>query len=259
MGSQGVVSISGHVPTSSDKLWPKVFVIGPMVRYAEDLPLVMRILANENCRQLRLDKPVDLSSLKIYFLEDDDSSVITDTVQPDIRMAMRKVISHMKTKYNVTAQQETKSMCIEVFKYLMGLSDISLPVLMYGMMKKCSSSAVSESERTRMNEKNGQLKKHLKELLSDNAVFLYPTTTHCAPFHKEMYHRTLNVTFTIPCNALGLPATSCPVGLNDKGLPVGIQVIAGPCQDRLCLALAKEIETAFGGWIPPPDTGLMNK
>nr|CAD7200387.1 unnamed protein product [Timema douglasi] len=288
-----VVSISGHVPTSSDKLWPKVFVIGPMVRYAEDLPLIMRILANENCRQLRLDQPVDLSSLKIYFLEDDDSSVIPDTVQPDIKMAMRKVINHMKTKYNVTVQQmdteslrnsliqlsvpilamddvtdvfqkksnpkENKSMCIEVFKYLMGLSDISLPVIMYGMMKRCSSSAVSDNERTRMNEKNGQLKKHLKELLSDNAVFLYPTTTRCAPFHKEMHHRILNITFTIPCNTLGLPATSCPVGLNDKGLPVGIQVIAGPCQDRLCLALAKEIETAFGGWIPPPDTGLVNK
>nr|CAD7454841.1 unnamed protein product [Timema tahoe] len=100
----GVISLSGHVPTSSDKLWPKMFVIGPMVRYAEDLPLMMRILANENCRQLRLDEPVDLSSLKIYFLED-DSSVVTDTVQPDIKMAMRKVINHMKTKYNVTAQQ----------------------------------------------------------------------------------------------------------------------------------------------------------
>nr|CAD7439053.1 unnamed protein product [Timema bartmani] len=313
----GVISLSGHVPTSSDKLWPKMFVIGPMVRYAEDLPLMMRILANENCRQLRLDEPVDLSSLKIYFLED-DSSVVTDTVQPDIKMAMRKVINHMKTKYNVTAQQmdtqglrnslvqlsvpllkmddvtdvfqkksnrkETKSMCIELLKYLMRLSDISPPVIMYGIMKKLSIAIVSDRESTRMNEKNGQLKKHLKcarlqaygfrvrfpagtlgiflergittnvtrELLSNNAVFLYPTATHCAPFHREMYHRILNVTLTIPCSALGLPATNCPVGLNDKGLPVGIQVIAGPCQDRLCLALAKEIETAFGGWIPPP-------
>nr|CAD7587514.1 unnamed protein product [Timema genevievae] len=363
----GVISLSGHVPTSSDKLWPKVFVIGPMVRYAEDLPLMMRILANENCRQLRLDEPhhvllpvqvirictkyakklgmskvefkiripvfawrerlenkfrknqpqytqtgfepqspmssevwsivrlmaltirplnqVDLSSLKIYFLED-DSSVVTDTVQPDIKMAMRKVINHMKTKYNVTAQQmdtqglrnslvqlsvpllkmddvtdvfqkksnpkETKSMCIEVLKYLMRLSDISPPVILYGIIRKFSIATASDRERTRMNENNGQLKKHLKELLSDNAVFLYPTATHCAPFHREMYHRILNVTLTIPCSTLGLPATSCPVGLNDKGLPVGIQVIAGPCQDRLCLALAKEIETAFGGWIPPP-------
>nr|CAD7454840.1 unnamed protein product [Timema tahoe] len=148
--------------------------------------------------------------------------------------------------------KETKSMCIELLKYLMRLSDISPPVIMYGIMKKLSIAIVSDRESTRMNEKNGQLKKHLKELLSDNAVFLYPTATHCAPFHREMYHRILNVTLTIPCSALGLPATNCPVGLNDKGLPVGIQVIAGPCQDRLCLALAKEIETAFGGWIPPP-------
>jgi len=30
-----------------------------------------------------------------------------------------------------------------------------------------------------------------------------------------------------------------------------LQIIAAPYQDRLCLAVAKELETAFGGWVPP--------
>lgn len=30
------------------------------------------------------------------------------------------------------------------------------------------------------------------------------------------------------------------------------QVIAAPYQDRLCLAVGKELEAAFGGWTPPP-------
>jgi fatty acid amide hydrolase 2 len=41
------------------------------------------------------------------------------------------------------------------------------------------------------------------------------------------------------------------MGLNHEGLPIGVQVIAAPYQDRLCLAVAKELETAFGGWVPP--------
>ena len=30
-----------------------------------------------------------------------------------------------------------------------------------------------------------------------------------------------------------------------------MQVIAAPNQDRLCIAVAEELEKAFGGWVPP--------
>jgi len=33
--------------------------------------------------------------------------------------------------------------------------------------------------------------------------------------------------------------------------PLGIQVIANFNQDRLCLAVAEELERAFGGWARP--------
>lgn len=42
-----------------------------------------------------------------------------------------------------------------------------------------------------------------------------------------------------------------PVGLDTKGLPMGIQVVAARNRDRHCLAVAEELETAFGGWRPP--------
>lgn len=31
-----------------------------------------------------------------------------------------------------------------------------------------------------------------------------------------------------------------------------LQVVAAPHQDRLCLAVAKELGEKFGGWVPPP-------
>lgn len=52
-------------------------------------------------------------------------------------------------------------------------------------------------------------------------------------------------------NILGLPVTQCPLGLNKDGLPLGIQVVAGPHNDHLTLAVAQYLEKAFGGWVLP--------
>ena len=53
-------------------------------------------------------------------------------------------------------------------------------------------------------------------------------------------------------NLLGLPVTQVPLGLNDDGLPLGVQVAAGRDRDHVAIAVALELERAFGGWVPPP-------
>jgi fatty acid amide hydrolase 2 len=53
-------------------------------------------------------------------------------------------------------------------------------------------------------------------------------------------------------NLTGLPATQVPLGLNDDGLPLGVQVVAGHGRDHVAIAVAQELERVFGGWVPPP-------
>ncbi|HEX2129477.1 MAG TPA: hypothetical protein VHF58_09710, partial [Solirubrobacterales bacterium] len=53
-------------------------------------------------------------------------------------------------------------------------------------------------------------------------------------------------------NLLGLPVTEVPLGLNERGLPLGVQVAAGRDRDHVAIAVALELERAFGGWVPPP-------
>ena len=48
-----------------------------------------------------------------------------------------------------------------------------------------------------------------------------------------------------------LPATAVPVGRTADGLPVGIQVVGPHLEDRTTLAVAREIERALGGFVPP--------
>jgi fatty acid amide hydrolase 2 len=52
-------------------------------------------------------------------------------------------------------------------------------------------------------------------------------------------------------NLLGLPVTEVPLGLNLKGLPLGVQVAAADGNDHLTIAAALALERRFGGWVPP--------
>lgn len=47
---------------------------------------------------------------------------------------------------------------------------------------------------------------------------------------------------TVPASLAGIPALSVPVCKNEAGLPIGVQFMAGPRQDSLLFAIAKQME-----------------
>ncbi|HST52237.1 MAG TPA: amidase family protein, partial [Pyrinomonadaceae bacterium] len=53
------------------------------------------------------------------------------------------------------------------------------------------------------------------------------------------------------CNVFDLPAASVPAGLTREGLPVGVQIVGRPFDERTVLAAARAVEAATGGWRPP--------
>ena len=57
--------------------------------------------------------------------------------------------------------------------------------------------------------------------------------------------RTAATRFTRVMNALGLPAISIPCGFSRSGLPIGLQIIAGPRQEDLLLRVAAAVEDAM--------------
>jgi fatty acid amide hydrolase 2 len=91
----------------------------------------------------------------------------------------------------------------------------------------------------------------IQVLLGHDGVLFFPTFPTSVPVHGwPVLMNTFDYIYCGIINALGLPSTQCPLGLDRQQLPLGIQCIAGRGHDQLTLAVAQEIEKAIGGWVP---------
>ena len=99
-----------------------------------------------------------------------------------------------------------------------------------------------------------QLAARVHDLMGDADICLSPTTPLVAPplgfFDNEedpvaWFTESAQLgAFTAAFNLTQGPAASLPVGLTPAGLPIGAQIAARPGQDRLLLALSRQIEQA---------------
>jgi amidase len=62
------------------------------------------------------------------------------------------------------------------------------------------------------------------------------------------------ISYTVPYSLTGWPVVVVRCGTSREGLPIGVQVVAQPWREDIALALAQQLETALGGWQPPPPT-----
>jgi fatty acid amide hydrolase 2 len=94
------------------------------------------------------------------------------------------------------------------------------------------------------------LEREVDELLGDGHLLHHPFA-RVAPRHNRTVGRPWVITAAASFNLLGLPVTQVPLGLNRRGLPLGVQVAARRGNDHLTIAAALELEDRFGGWTNP--------
>ncbi|XP_058465337.1 fatty-acid amide hydrolase 2-like [Malaya genurostris] len=281
--SRNIVSNDGQYPDIVTEEADRFLTIGPMCRYAEDLKPMLRIIADKNAAKLRLDDPVDMKQVKFFYQLDDGGGSLVSPVDQDIKDGIEKVMTYfrstikatvkkvqldklqmsapiwfgnLKEKDEITLDVQMANMegkinpHAELFKWFFGKSKHTFAVIMATVTDK-SGVQYGTPEYNELVKLRNELLVEFTELLGDNGVFIYPTHPTVAPYHNEPLVRTLNFSYTAVINALGLPSTSVPLGLGPEELPIGLQVIGNLNQDRLCLAVASELERAFGGWVSP--------
>lgn len=280
--TSGVTPNGEHFPISKDADFQNYLTIGPLTRYTEDLSLIMKVLTSKCDRDLQLDVPVDLTRLKVYYRLGMDKTFCLLPVAPEIEQCVLQAANYF-ARYGVRAEKLPiewpsilleitiamyratkdhpnllidandpklhKNPIIEMAKALVGQSQHTKALILFANMIKapCTSAELSYYKR-----QGGIIRQKLVDLLGDNGVFIYPTFRIPTSYPNLMVYELFNsVPYSALPNIFGLPAIHVPMGLNHDGLPIGAEVIAAPYQDRLCLAVAKELEKAFGGWIPP--------
>ncbi|XP_025830744.1 fatty-acid amide hydrolase 2 isoform X2 [Agrilus planipennis] len=277
--SPHAISIDGHYPSCDDiGVWKRFFAVGPLTRYASDLPLMFRVLMNEEMNDhLRFEEQINVSDLKVYFMLDDHGSILTNRVCRHTVGAVQKVVQFLGEKHLCRTEkahvpkmrysselgyitlleiesvdhffkENEKGAILEFFLYFLCMSPYSFYSICYSVLRCVIKMIYTKGYKRDLEH----LRHQLMTTLGDNGVLIYPCYTGTAHYHGGTLARLFDASYMTIFNALGFPATSCTVGHIEEGIPIGVQVVAAPNNDKLTIAVAQAIEAHFGGWKPPP-------
>ncbi|GBN11415.1 Fatty-acid amide hydrolase 2, partial [Araneus ventricosus] len=272
--SRYVISNKGEYPECSE-VWDEVVSTGPMCRYAKDLPMLTRLLA-ENNKNVKWDEKIDFRKIKVYYMEEFPGFLNSSI--PDIKAAIRKAAKYFDDEYDIKptkmhlddlryafnmwecrileiegqgmiaelAEDADVNLYWELIKSLFRCSDHTLPAIYFAMVER--------NRKDRFYYKClklfKELERKLDEILEGDAILLLPTQPE-PPLHYLMtIPKFPNLGYNGIFNVLGYPVTQVPGGFS-KGLPIGIQVVGRRFQDHLTLAAGVELDTVFGGWTSP--------
>jgi fatty acid amide hydrolase 2 len=222
-----------------------------MVRYSEDLPLFLDCLKDPKGPIVDLKTPVDLSTLKYFYMESDFSG-LTQPLDIDIKNSLLDVAKKFKAKqvkikklkfsldismskmlrlkdvetiYNKCGPGEKdKTTGRELLKYFAGMSDSIFPSVIMSTLQFVTAKCVPQVRHRQLDRITKELQDEFKNLLGDNGVFFYPTFPNSAHHHYKIYHKLVDTTYMMVFNTLGMPATQVMTGFDRHGLPIGIQV-----------------------------------
>lgn len=278
-----VVSTEGMLPlVKGDR--EKLLGLGPMTRYACDLMPLLKILAGPRASKLSLDEPVDLSKLKVFYVEELGDSLASNCNQ-DILNGIRGAVAYLVNKYKIQAEKVTfdefkygmmlwsaeantepnsprmseqfkggrgveMNVLLETVKKFLGVSEHTSNSIMATLLEKASPSFGTKRNQL-LCKKAADLRKRFNEMLGDTGVLFVPTHPEPAPKHYTTLLKIFNVSYTSVTSVLQSPITQCPLGLSKEGLPFGVQILAKPYNDRLTIAVAQELEKDNGGWQAP--------
>lgn len=293
--TSGIIPVKGHYPMMEDEDFKKFLVLGPMARYAEDLALMMKVMIGpDNLKNLDLDSPVSITDLKVYYKESmGKDAIFLLGMDNEIKVAIKKAIHYFRSQCSfaeelnipelllspevcmgklfsmkhvssiyalIEPDLHTKSQpntFVELLKSLVGLSAYTAQALNFQLYIEQSGFLAKPTETEKYRQQLDTFQDKFEKLLGTDGVFVYPTFPTQALRHGELVLTSSGAFYSMLANVMGFPSTHIPLGLGTNKVPVGLQVMAAPNQDRLCLAVARKLEEIFYGWTLPNSSGLL--
>jgi len=272
-GLVGLRPSPGLVPTHpTEWLWDELSVNGPMARTAEDVALALQVMAGSDPRSPRSQsiqdrdfssgiRDVQLDGLRIGYCPD----VAGLGIDPQIAEVCRSAALGLETsRANLEQIEADLSEARKAFLHLRG---VWMVTHMRGLMDRIE----ELGDNVRGNVEAG-LRVTSEQIAWAHGVrdriwlffrdfferydFLLTPSMAVSPFPVEQnypeaiagrpmktYVDWFAPTFTL--SLTGLPIASVPCGLDDKGLPVGLQIVGPPAGEEKVLGLCARIQEMY--------------
>lgn len=287
--THGIVSMRGHVPGEPGHVGePELAVAGPMARSADDLALLLDLIAAPPSGMQpgwRLDLPAprheSLADFRVLMWTDDADCPIDSRLAAAYRDLAAQLsragaqVSHgspagmtlmdLYPSYTLQMGAVMKAWLTRAERMAKGMvAPVGgfTPALLRGLAKVVDSPKCVDQFIEGMTMSHGQwlaliedalvLRERFNSAFRDYDVILAPPTMTTAFPHDDSLFamRRLSIDgrtrhysdlfmWIAPATLLGLPATSAPVARTAEGLPVNVQIIGAPYEDRTTIRFAQ--------------------
>nr|WP_090342688.1 amidase [Mycolicibacterium malmesburyense]CRL73245.1 amidase [Mycolicibacterium malmesburyense] len=277
-GIAGLKPTHGRIPRTGSVFGDALGIFGPfncygpLARSVADLHLGLSIMAGPDLRDpyaapAPLGEPgdVDLSGLRVATFLDDGISPPADDVAAVVGDAVRVLTDAVgRVEHNAplclgrTIELLWESVFLggdrgegfEADLAAIGATDPSEELAEFLRQARLVDFSLSEARR-RLTEIDAY-RIEMLEFMADYDVIVGPAMPTAAKPHHHGLVEISDFSHLMAHNLTGWPAVVVRCGTSTEGLPVGVQIVARPWEDATALAVAGLLETALGGWRPPP-------
>ncbi len=275
-GIAGIKPTSGRVPRTGHIIpWGLGAVdaftqIGPMARFVEDLILALPILSGVDWEDpaivpMPLEDPdaVDPKRLRVAVYTDDGKVPPT----PEIALAVKAAASAVRDAGASVEEDRPPGLALSG-ELRRKLSAADGRAGTRRLLKKAGTTEPHPWIQDRLNEADpvevgdytalleeiDRLRSEMLAFMKAYDVILCPVSPYAALPHESWRNEDLFpglAGYTGPYNFTGWPAAVVRVGTSSEDLPIGVQAVGRPWREDVCLAVARHLESALGGWQPP--------
>jgi amidase len=266
--TSGRVPRTGHFPGPGgilDSLWQ----VGPLARFVEDLCLVLPIISGVDGQDpaivpMPLGDPrkVDPRRLRVAFHTDNG----IQAPSKEIASAVQKAAAAL-AEQGFGVEERRPAGIEQTYEIYLGLftadggagleallqmaGTTRVHPLMQRVLDLQRAGAKSLAQFSALVGQWDAFRREMLAFLSDYDALLCPVCSFAGMEHGATYERLPCFSYTMTANLTGWPAAVVRAGSTPSGLPIGVQIVAGPWREDVALALAQLLQDALGGWQMP--------
>ncbi len=279
----GLVPGTGQHPMESTATFNRYVTTGPLARRADDLFPLLEILAGPDGQdpgarpiELRAPSRVSLEGLRVLDVRE---TILLPVARPLLDAqaraaralarrgarverrrfpALRQGLTIWASMLEAAGTKTFKELLghgrpfdlpVELLRAFAGRSPHTVAALGLAVLEEIPKLLPSQAEQAV--RAGAELQREVEEALGDDGVLLFPSHAIPAPRHLRSLFPPFRFGYTAVWNVLELPATQVPLGLDARGVPLGVQVVSRRGNDHVTIAVAQALEREEGGWTMP--------